>query len=65
VLENAGFRLGRTAVATWAAAGIVFAVAIIAIGYRADWRPYAVLAGWAVVGVVYWFVSRRFAEVAK
>jgi APA family basic amino acid/polyamine antiporter len=52
-------------VATWAAAGIVFAVAIIAIGYRADWRPYAVLAGWAVVGVVYWFVSRRFAEVAK
>jgi APA family basic amino acid/polyamine antiporter len=65
VYEKAGFRLGRAAVAAWAAAGIVFAVGIIAIGYRADWRPYAVLAGWAVVGVGYWLVRRRLADVAK
>lgn len=34
--------------------------AIIAAGFQADWRPYALVAGWAGVGVVFWAVRRRF-----
>lgn len=38
-------------------------LAIIAVGFQADWRPYALVAGWAVVGIVFWAVRRRFVQV--
>ncbi|HLU91368.1 MAG TPA: APC family permease [Pedomonas sp.] len=49
----------RTAVLTgYLAAGC--GLAIIAAGFQADWRPYALVAGWAVAGVVFWGLRRRF-----
>lgn len=33
--------------------------AIIAAGFQADWRPYALVAGWALAGVIFWAVRRR------
>ena len=58
LLESGGFRLGRGVVQGWAIAGILAAVAIVVAGFSADWRPYAVLGVWAVVGVGYWLVRR-------
>ena len=37
-------------------AGVVAAVLIIIAGLEADWRPYALVLGWAGVGVAYWLV---------
>jgi APA family basic amino acid/polyamine antiporter len=54
LLESGGFRIGRGAVLAWATAGIVAALAIIIVGFSADWRPYAVLGVWAVLGIAYW-----------
>jgi APA family basic amino acid/polyamine antiporter len=54
LLESGGFRIGRSAVQGWAFAGIVAAIAIVVVGFSADWRPYAVLGVWAVLGIAYW-----------
>lgn len=51
--------IGRNA-AMWS--GLLAAVCglgIIAVGFQADWRPYALVAGWAAVGVAFWAVRRR------
>jgi APA family basic amino acid/polyamine antiporter len=61
ILQGAGFRLSRIAVMAWATAGSACAIGIVVIGYSADWRPYALLGGWAVVGVTYW-IARRIAQ---
>jgi APA family basic amino acid/polyamine antiporter len=61
ILQGAGFRLSRIAVMAWATVGSACAIGIVVIGYSADWRPYALLGGWAVVGVTYW-IARRIAQ---
>jgi basic amino acid/polyamine antiporter, APA family len=38
--------------------GVACAVALLALGVSADWRPYAVLGGWAVLGVIVYAVRR-------
>jgi APA family basic amino acid/polyamine antiporter len=57
LLESGGFRISRGAVQGWAIAGIVAAVAIVVVGFSADWRPYAVLGVWAVLGIAYWLLK--------
>jgi basic amino acid/polyamine antiporter, APA family len=52
VYERAGFRPTRTVLTALAWLGVVCAVAIVLAGITADWRPYAVLVGWACVGVL-------------
>jgi APA family basic amino acid/polyamine antiporter len=52
VYERAGFRPSRTVLKTLAWLGIFFAVTIVLAGISADWRPYAVLLGWACAGVI-------------
>jgi APA family basic amino acid/polyamine antiporter len=39
--------------------GVVAAILIIAAGFEADWRPYALILGWSVVGIVYWIIKSR------
>jgi APA family basic amino acid/polyamine antiporter len=56
---RAKVRLGRKAIMTWAYLGVACAIVIILAGLGADWRPYAVIGGWGVVGTVYWFVRGR------
>jgi basic amino acid/polyamine antiporter, APA family len=55
VYEQAGFQPGRGLLRAVASTGALCALAVIAVGFEADWRPYAVLGAWAVVGLVYWF----------
>jgi APA family basic amino acid/polyamine antiporter len=59
VYERAGFRPARTSLRILAWVGIVCAVSIVLAGVSADWRPYAVLLGWACAGVVIWSLMRR------
>ncbi len=55
VYDEAGFRPERGLLKFVSLAGVICAVAIVAVGVEADWRPYVVMLIWAVVGVVYWF----------
>jgi len=61
---QASFRMSRRAVKMWSYAGIVSAVVIMLAGIGADWRPYAILAGWAIVGTIYWIVYARQSSVS-
>ncbi len=54
--EKASFRPAKSLIVFLAVAGIFSAIGIILMGLSADWRPYTVIAGWAVGGVIYyWF----------
>ncbi len=59
VYERAGFRPRRRKLAFLAWLGIACAMAMIMAGVTADWRPYAVLAGWALMGLLLWVIWRR------
>jgi APA family basic amino acid/polyamine antiporter len=56
VYDEAGFRPGKGLLRLLSVAGALCALAIIGVGVEADWRPYAVLGVWALVGVLYWCV---------
>ncbi len=59
-LYNAApFKLGTGAMQAWAWTSVVCALAVIALGLKADWRPYAILAGWAMLGLVYYLLRNR------
>ena len=51
---RAHFALSRRAVKAWSAAGIFCGLVLIVSGIGADWRPYAVLGVWLLVGCLYW-----------
>lgn len=64
--RRATFRPERRVVRRWAYMGVVCAALIIAAGFNADWRPYAVLGAWGAVGAVYWFtVARKGTRLRK
>ncbi len=54
IVAQARFRLSAGALRIWASLGVLCALAIIVVGFNTDWRPYAVLGAWAVLGAVYW-----------
>jgi len=63
IYRAAPFKPKPGALRVWAWAGVSCAVVVIALGLEADWRPYAVLAGWAALGLLYYAVrSRKLAE---
>lgn len=64
IYDQATFRFSRRAMLVWSWTGAVSAVAVIAAGVSADWRPYAVLLGWAVVGAIYYVARGRTNAVA-
>ena len=37
-------------------------LAILIAGLGADWRPYALIGAWAVIGLLYWLVDARRRE---
>jgi APA family basic amino acid/polyamine antiporter len=59
VYDDAGFKPGKGLLRVLSVAGALCALAIIAVGVEADWRPYAVLSVWALAGVLYWCVRPR------
>jgi APA family basic amino acid/polyamine antiporter len=54
VYDQAGFRPSKALLRLLSVAGVLCALAIIGVGVEADWRPYVVLAVWALIGVLYW-----------
>lgn len=59
IYEKAAFRPGRRALRTLAIAAVLCALAIVVVGFSADWRPYAVLGVWGCVGTWYWFARPK------
>lgn len=43
--------------------GVAAALGIVAAGLAADWRPYVLILGWAVAGLVYWQVQARHRQI--
>jgi APA family basic amino acid/polyamine antiporter len=66
VYEQATFRFSPNAMLAWAWAGIVCAMIVIALGWNTDWRPYAVICGWGMLGLAYYlFGVRRHESTAE
>lgn len=59
IYEQATFRFGKGAMLGWSRAGVISAIVVIAAGISADWRPYAVILVWAVIGAIYYAVHLR------
>jgi basic amino acid/polyamine antiporter, APA family len=54
IAAGAKLRLSPRAVRAIGYGGAALALAIAVIGIEADWRPYALVSGWAALGLVYW-----------
>jgi basic amino acid/polyamine antiporter, APA family len=54
--------LSRPAVVVVGYAGVVCALLVGVFGIEADARPYLLVGGWLVVGLVYWFLKGRKEE---
>jgi APA family basic amino acid/polyamine antiporter len=55
IVATARFKLSNAALTRWSYGGSISALAVIAAGLTADWRPYVVLLVWAALGaIVYW-----------
>jgi len=52
-------QLSRKAVRWLGGAAAICAVAVGGLGASADWRPYALVSAWLVVGLIYWAWRRR------
>lgn len=39
--------------------GVLLALAVVILGFQADWRPYALVLGWAVAGGLVWAAYSR------
>lgn len=60
IWARAVFRPQRKTVAILGWLSVVAGLALLIAGLGADWRPYALIGAWAVIGFVYWFaVARR------
>ena len=61
---QAALPLARRTVTLLGWLGVVAALTIIVVGLNADWRPYALVGAWGLVGLAYWFAARRPARTA-
>ncbi|MBL4802362.1 MAG: amino acid permease [Emcibacter sp.] len=57
--ESAAFKMRPSVVKALAWAGIICAVLLFFAGLEADWRAYAVLMSWALIGTVYWVIKKK------
>jgi len=59
LLARSRLKIQPAIVRSAAVAGLICAVAIFLIGTGTDWRPYAMVAGWGLVGAFYWVWKAR------
>jgi APA family basic amino acid/polyamine antiporter len=59
VFDAARLKIRRPLLIGLAGLGCVLAAGLFFLGTQTDWQPYALIGGWAVVGVIYWLVFRR------
>lgn len=57
--EAAAFKFAKSKMRAFAYAGAVCALALALVGIQADWRPYALLGSWMVIGVLFRAVHDR------
>jgi APA family basic amino acid/polyamine antiporter len=62
---RAVFRPSRGMVIALGWGGILVGLAILIAGLGADWRPYALIGAWALIGLVYWLIDARRRERAS
>jgi APA family basic amino acid/polyamine antiporter len=58
IYAQARLKLGRRLTQGWAYVSALMALGLIALGLKTDWRPYAALAAWAAVGLLYYAIRR-------
>lgn len=56
---QAQLRLSPRAIVIVGYAGVACALVLAVLGVEADARPYALIGGWFVAGVIYWFAKGR------
>jgi APA family basic amino acid/polyamine antiporter len=59
IYARASFRPSRAAVVALGYSGVLAGLLILLAGIGADWRPYALIGAWAVIGFIYWSTSLR------
>ncbi|MFI5015854.1 MAG: APC family permease [Hyphomicrobiales bacterium] len=59
IVARARFRLSAGWLKVWAWLGVACAFGIVVIGFNTDWRPYAVLGAWGLLGALYWAAAGR------
>lgn len=64
IYAHAVFRPTRATVIVLGWTGILMGMAILVAGLGADWRPYALIGAWAVIGILYWLIDARRREAA-
>jgi basic amino acid/polyamine antiporter, APA family len=68
VYARAVFRPRRGIVVALGILGVLAGLAILLAGIGADWRPYALIGAWALIGMAYWSASsyrRRESETDR
>lgn len=53
IYQAAAFKLARAKMRLISYAGTASALVLIFVGLEADWRPYVLLGGWLLIGIVY------------
>lgn len=59
IYQGARFKLSPGATIGWAYAGCAAALVVAVLGFQADWKPYAALCVWALIGIAYYAVAAR------
>ena len=63
IYDTARFKLAPRVMSVWAWAGAAAAVIVVALGLQTDWKPYAALGVWLVIGVAYYLTRRSRARL--
>lgn len=64
IYDAARFKLPPRLMSAWAWAGAFAALVIVLLGLQTDWKPYAALSVWALIGIIY-YVLRRASPAAS
>lgn len=59
VHAQARIQFSKLTVKILATLGGVAAIIIASLGFGTDWRPYALLGGWLLIGLIYYFATAR------
>jgi APA family basic amino acid/polyamine antiporter len=62
--DAAAFKFAKPRMRALAYAGAACALALALVGVQADWRPYALLGSWMLVGLIFRLVHDRLRNAA-